>query len=439
VAWTTDDLIAAVRVRAQVPDEGEDSEPTDAEILRIAHEEMLSRFVGIIRSARENYLVTSEDIALVEGTQSYRVPRRAHANAIRDAWIVAPSGRMRALRQLDLTDGHYFGGETGEPAGYYLSGAKLVLEPTPSAAMDGYSLRVFFYRAPSRLVLTSECGVVESVADQSVVVDDLPSGFGFGSVLDVVQARPPFDVIVDGEMWGDYAITLERAPALGNKVIAAGSGWTPAVGDMVAQGDVREVVTSITSATEFASAPEVGGARLRAGAAAAFEPEYTIDITFAAGTAINITAGSGWSPAVGDIVVQGVAPPVFAEVSFVTSATIFTVTPGFVLAVGAASAIGGELHFGESVDMTDIAIGDFVCEEMTTCVPQIPDALWPALVSAVAVQVRLHEADPMGASSEAIQRDEYIKTALASMQPRVDGRAKSIVNLGSALRRRRPF
>jgi hypothetical protein len=372
VAWTTDDLIAAVRVRAQVPDEGEDSEPTDAEILRIAHEEMLSRFVGIIRSARENYLVTSEDIALVEGTQSYRVPRRAHANAIRDAWIVAPSGRMRALRQLDLTDGHYFGGETGEPAGYYLSGAKLVLEPTPSAAMDGYSLRVFFYRAPSRLVLTSECAPIVSIADGVagityegyVAVNDF-----YGVPMDIVQAKPPFDIVVD-------------------------------------QADA-----SLTGS------------------------QYAIEITTAIGTSCQMAGGSGWTPAIGDIVTQGSNS---VTVTGSAGATLFTVTPGFVLTTGDAFASESAVDFGDA-DTADAEAGDFICQHMTTCVPQIPDALWPALVSAVAVQVRLHEADPMGASAEAIQRDEYIKTALASMQPRVDGRAKSIVNIGSVLRRRRPF
>jgi hypothetical protein len=373
VAWTTDDLVAAVRVRAQVPDEGEDSEPTDAEILRIAHEEMLSRFVGIIRSARENYLVTSEDIALVEGTQSYRVPRRAHANAIRDAWIVSPSGRMRALRQIDLTDGHYFGGETGEPAGYYLSGAKLVLEPTPSAAMAGYSLRVFFYRSPSRLVLTSECAEVALVSDDTIVVsytDYVATQDRTGEPFDLVQAAPPFDVLIDGVDC--------------------------------------DIVASSTA----------------------------IAITSAIGTSVQITGGSGWTPTIGDQIVQGSDE---VTVTGVTLPTIFNVSPGFLLEAGAATAYEISVTFDGSPSLSDVVEGDFVCDHMTTCVPQVPDALWPALVSAVAVQVRLHEADPVGASSEAIQRDEYIKSALASMQPRVDGRAKSIVNLGSALRRRRPF
>jgi hypothetical protein len=372
VAWTTDDLIAAVRLRAQVPDEGEDSEPTDAEILRIAHEELISRFVGIIRSARENYLVTSEDIALVEDTQGYRIPRRAHANAVRDVWLVSPTGRTRALRLIDLTDGHYFGGDTGEPGGYYLSGAKIVLEPTPSSAMDGYSLRVFFYRAPSRLVLASECVAFVSHEGSGVFhisYSDL-AAFTSDATWDLVQASPPFDLLAD------------------NSAVTA---------------DVESTA---------------------------------INITGVAGTTITIDPEAPtWEPVAGDTISKDGTDYTVVSWEEPLNEIVLSSTG---ITTGAATHLHVTATFA-SVDSASVTDGDPVCAHMTTCVPQIPDALWPALVSAVAVQVRLHEADPMGASAEAIQRDEYIKAALASMQPRVDGRAKSIVNLGSALRRRRPF
>jgi hypothetical protein len=385
VAWTSDDLIAEVRVRAQVPDEGPDSEPTDAEILQIADQEIGSRFMNLIRETRANYLVTSVDVELVADTATYRIPRDSHASSLRELWLIGPNGEEAKLDPLDLTDGHVFGGSTGQPRGYYLRGHKVVVLPTPSAAMGGWSLRMFYYRRPSKLVPTSAC--VQVLENEGDGVFHIPYAWTtaasvgnsmLGEPVDFVQADPPFDLLADNE-------TAAPDQSGGPVTIAS------------IDGEANGLVT-ITLA--YAPGQETilpGDTILRLGV------PYTVETVIQEQT----------DPDVGAQLVVG-------PTGITTGAGIhFHVT----------------LIFADTDDIELATPDDWLCLHMETCIPQLPDALWPALVVAVAAVIRKNEADWTGAKSLEAERDELLKHALGAMQPRVDGRAKAILNASSPLRR----
>lgn len=394
MGWTTDDFIAQVRVRAQVPDEG--GEPTDAQILAIADQEMVARFEAIIRSTRENYLLTSTDVALVAGTQAYRLPRDAHTSSLADVWLIDSNGNGRPINQVDLTDVRSAEGHTGYPAGYVLRGAKVCLWPTPSSAMSGYSLRMFYYRAPSKLVLPSACQQFYGVTDDGKIrvpldlttVDGLPAVYSaVPDSWDLVQKTAPFDLLVDGAAIEaeaeDWAINIASSVggAIAFSFSVGAEAFLPLPGDVVDGHTILEC-------------SQVG--------------------------ANSFLAQCDGTPGSGAQTLERLT--VFTSASGDTSDAVADVT-----LVEAVDPIDGEL----SLD------SDFICRHMETCVPQIPDALWPALVAAVAAHLRYNEADYPGAAAQESSRDAYIDAALKTMQPRVDRRAKPIVNRGSVLFRGR--
>jgi hypothetical protein len=203
MAWTTTDLLAAVRRDCRIPD-GAHPMP-DADILATADEQIRTSLVPLLHSTDENYLVKRVDLAIVPGTSEYRIPSRATAGGLRDVWIVDPAGNQTDLVEVDLEDMWRFQSSfatSWSPRPLYcIEGDKIVI-PTPT--VTGYSLRVRYYFRPSRLVLPAQC---------AVIVDPLP-GLGTGIVLatnaavieadanfvsDIVQALPNFDTkLIDG-------------------------------------------------------------------------------------------------------------------------------------------------------------------------------------------------------------------------------------------------
>lgn len=166
----------------------------------------------------------------------------------------------------------------------------------------------------------------------------------------------------------------------------------------------------------------------------AFDPsatQYEIEITTAGGTSVQIAGGSGWSPSVGDLVVQG---SIVCVVTFVTTPTIFSVSPGFQLAAGAAFGVVGGADFGADVDLTEVQEGDYLCQHMTTCVPGIPAEMHRALEHATAAQMLIEDDDLRSAAAMQEIADRALADALGMMTPRVEARAKAIINRSSPLR-----
>jgi hypothetical protein len=230
------------------------------------------------------------------------------------------------------------------------------------------TLRIVYYRRLSSLVPRSSCGEILSISGTDFVLD-----------------------------YSDYVATQDRS----------GESF-----DLVQHEPPFDLVFDDTAATISATAT-------------------AIDITFAAGLAIMIDVGSGWSPTVGDSISQGT---VFVEVTFVTSPTIFTVSETGLL-VGAASAYEITGSFG-GASLSDASEGDFVCDHMTTCIPPIPAELHPALVSATAAQLLVEDGDAQGAAMETANAQRIMDAARATLSPRADGSPRFLIPRNSPTRSR---
>lgn len=209
MAYLTDDLVTAVRRRAQLPDA--DGKLDDTDILDIANEELQTFILPWLIEARSHYYIKEIDIEIQNGQSTYLIPDQVTAGTLFDVSIVNSNGEsMGSIPMLPLEDSTSYGasGSWGYPSSlcFALQGNEIVLLPTPT--QDGpYTLRVRFARRPNRLVPSSECMLAISFQNdtpttgrtQFSLLNGVPSSFGdFAQKIDLVQAVPNFEV------WASY-------------------------------------------------------------------------------------------------------------------------------------------------------------------------------------------------------------------------------------------
>lgn len=194
MAWTADDLVAAVRRRSQLPDAAADGSVTDADLLEIANEELSLHLVPLVRASREDYWTTHEDFAVVAGTATYRVPSRAQASGLQDVCLVDSAGRERPLVRMDP-------GEQGrvqalgmgiDATVFVMEGPAVRLVPTPT--VSGYTLRMRYHRAHSTLIPNINSGSLTLVSGELRVVSD--PGNPAVAYHDIYYTQPPFGPVV---------------------------------------------------------------------------------------------------------------------------------------------------------------------------------------------------------------------------------------------------
>lgn len=187
MTYTADDLVAAVRRRAQLPDAAADGAFTDADIVGIANEEIALHLVPIVRASREDYWTTSEDVTIVSGTASYRVPWRAQASGLRDVCLVDSAGRERPLARVSPTElGRIqsYGGSIDTTV-FVMEGPAVRLVPTPT--VSGYTLRMRYHRAHPTLVPNASSGIVGSLSGDILALSQATTGLN-GETLTPVPA-----------------------------------------------------------------------------------------------------------------------------------------------------------------------------------------------------------------------------------------------------------
>lgn len=200
MAWTTDSLVTAVKRKAFAPSTRWPF--TDQQVLDIAWEEMMKRVVPAVRSIRENYWTTVLNTTLaVDALGAYptyvRVPTRASASTATAVWIVRTNGDLDRLTRISAAERQYLSPLTaagqGGPNVYALEGDRLYLYPPINQA--GLILRVQYDRRPSLLIPTTSAGLVSAVAASTITAAG--GTFSATPTIDVVQANPPCDLLLD--------------------------------------------------------------------------------------------------------------------------------------------------------------------------------------------------------------------------------------------------
>lgn len=160
LSYTVDDLVSRVRRAAQLSSTNE--KLTTDQIVAIADEEIQNVLWPALRSTAEDYGTTYTDVTVpyypsasdpagISGT--VRIPSRAYSSTISAVYYVNAPGQLVELAHVELSTLYQRGSATAtNPSAYVLRDDLIVLVPTPAANV---TIRVFYERRPSRLVLTS--------------------------------------------------------------------------------------------------------------------------------------------------------------------------------------------------------------------------------------------------------------------------------------------
>lgn len=214
-AWTTDDLVARVKRKAQRP--LTDLNFTDADILNVAEEELYTYLVPLIRTSAESFFLKTYRTPIVNGTASYRIPPDCSAGTIRDVWLVdqnnlgmqiplvEPESRYRYM----LSNTPY-----ATPAVACLIADEVVFYPTPSVNST-YYISILYEQRRSRLTTVSACALVAtSPSTTTFTTASTPSPSLSGATVDLIEGQPNFDLLSTNNVVSSYAlpnITLSTA------------------------------------------------------------------------------------------------------------------------------------------------------------------------------------------------------------------------------------
>lgn len=256
MAYTTTDLLASVRRRAQLPAANGALTTTDLLALAdLAHQTVTS---PLLRSVREEYGVITEDVAIVSGQRAYRIPTRAEAGSLRDVIAISTTtGAEVQLPYIPPEDRPFYREAASPwwdaPCAYTVEGNDLELLPTPTTQLaTAYTLRLRYYLRVGRFVETSACDVVSSYVSP-VITTASASVFTTGDQVDVIGASPPFRprVINSDTTISGTSVTLNTATA----ILEA-----PVAGDYVCETDttcVLQMPVELHKVLETATVAEV--------------------------------------------------------------------------------------------------------------------------------------------------------------------------------------
>lgn len=200
MAWTTTELLAKIRLLSYLPSASTKAF-TDAELLSIADKAISDRFVPWLVEKKVELFVRRLDTAIELGRDLYRIPPRAYGARLREVTFIDASGNGYPVDEWDLARrDKMLGGNPSLGSGGYafcLEGDSVLLLP-PSPQRAG-TLRMRYYRRPSKLCLVSAAAQVGTIDSASVLsVTAAPASFTSesGVLMDITEQYPNFDVPV---------------------------------------------------------------------------------------------------------------------------------------------------------------------------------------------------------------------------------------------------
>jgi len=254
VAYTTTDLLAAIKRRAQLP--AANGALSDADLLDLATLAMRTQVQPLLRSLREDYSVVVQRQAIVADRRTYPIPSRAEGGAVRDLWMVRIAEPQTEVRvpYIPPEDRPMYQSVRSQwwdgIGAYTVEGNDIWLSPIPSGVEAQYTLSIRYYLRPGRFVPTSDCMEVISwsAGPTTVVTVDTVGSYTTSSRVDIIGGAPPFrpraiDIGLDGVSTGPDQLTI--IPADYEGFIEDGT-----TGDYVCETDTTCVVTCPVEAQE---------------------------------------------------------------------------------------------------------------------------------------------------------------------------------------------
>ena len=204
-------LLKRAKLQEMIP--SSDVTFSDADLLELMNQELLSSVVPLIITAREEYMVVTRDYTLpainagqITNVQNWiTIPAEATGLRLRDVYMLDSIGNFVNLPRLNpeqiasYTTIAFMGtsgiGWTGGYGGFYLQGNRLYIYPYWSANVR--SIRITYERRPAKLNLTSDSAQIYSIVGDTITVGPSSGIWTPGSYVDFVQNDTPHDYVTD--------------------------------------------------------------------------------------------------------------------------------------------------------------------------------------------------------------------------------------------------
>lgn len=188
--YTTTEMVNRVK-RAIAP--GYPSTYNDDELIAFLDEEYREVTIPLVLSCYEDYFVTSKDVAMpADSFTGILMPRRSIGVKLREVLAINSANPTRSVKLpiLDYADvGSY-------NRGCYFKGNRLfVANGETLSGLD--TLRLFYYGRAGSLTAETNAAEITAIGASSYTVSTVPSGWVVGTVLDVIQGVPPFELFAE--------------------------------------------------------------------------------------------------------------------------------------------------------------------------------------------------------------------------------------------------
>jgi hypothetical protein len=226
-----EDLIASSKLRSFAPTS--QSTFQTADFLVMANEEMLLKLVADIFTKREDFFLTTKDVAITAGVDRVTIPKRAIGGTFKSLWYTENGIIRHRLTLATEDDIENYSGTTGAPSRFHIEGDEVVLLPTPISS--GYA-RFRYWAKPNLLTSTENCAKITSISSAGGtttfnVDTDLTEDLSIGSQVDFLSAKSPF--LLWAEEVSITSISSTQIQVATSDVDNAAGNVEPIVGDYI--------------------------------------------------------------------------------------------------------------------------------------------------------------------------------------------------------------
>lgn len=384
--YTSNDLIEAVKRKMAFPISQVTF--TNDNILEFATEELFMSQVPSVLQYHEEYFVTDKIVPLVANQSRYDIPDRAIGMKLRDLYFQDTNGNLHQMVNVGPSNDYFFGNNSNgyqNPRNYCLESNEIVLKPNVGPGVTG-SLVIKYYLRPNSLVENSRAAISNSFVK---------------------------DITIDNS----YIVAGDKV-SLAGQVLTAGTDF--AIG-----------ATSTATATNLATAINSLSTISASSATNILEVFYqTLSSTF---TTTNPSAFI-INPKIG--IQCDSIPENFTDnmlVDFMQTGGGHS-TLAFDVRVG-DNSIGSDTIFFNANDIpSKFVIGDYICEQYESIIPQIPNDLHTLLAERTCMRILEALGDTQGVQTQTAKVSDLEARQATMIDNRTEGSPRKVFNKNSLLR-----
>ena len=462
--YTADDLIKAIKRKILMPIAQQTFSEED--ILDFVNEEMTISMIPDILQYKEEYFVTTKDVALVDNQQRYGIPERAIGLKLRDLFWKDTSGNIYDMTRVNEEDTAFFQNNitaTRTIHKYYLQGNDVVLAPTVQGTTAGFLLFVYYLR-PNNIV-KNERAFTTKYFSKTITVDNalLTNGdvltinnvnyicgvtFMKGNTSAITASNIKVAIagntfLADVTQATNSAILYAKYTSLNTALPYTQSVTvdqnTLSNGDAIVIGQYNYICgtdfTKGLTATE--TADNINNAVLgKTGNSITYQISGSMILISYTSKLVLITSASSGMDVQQSLNIEG-TDVVPSNITLNSKTDFIQCVPGFktrVFDIVPLSIAGNLLTYSDSDVPSDMQIGDYICSQYETIIPQIPPDLHNSLAERAASRILASLGDMQGYQISQAKIQELQKAEGIISDNRVEGSPIKVLNRFSLLR-----